>query len=303
MAEERELTLREYFEQQAASFPGKVAYLYAELNGDIGKEELPDAAVHGEISEMPAPACRPAGNEVRILLSSHARDAVVSASTIKIPIMLCLFDRMKREGLGFDTALPVRREQICEDSLVFEYGPREATLYELTVWMIVNSDNTATNVLMEYLGFVRMNEFFVSLGLKETRAQRIMLDFEAVAQGRNNYTSPEDIFRCMDLIYRQRESDPMMETAWEILTRNRDHESLQRYLYEPLVCAHKTGGLDDIEHDAGIFLSPEGDYFLGVFVSEFSGGEAQAKEAAKLIGRLSRRVLDERRGAGYGACL
>ena len=293
LTEEKKQALERYFAEQAAAFPGKVAYLYAEAEKEAGEAGKQGTAAIGMTAAKGA-----AEEEKREIFApvvqAHAAERVVSASTIKVPIMLCLFDRMEREGIAFQQRLPVRAEQICEDSVVFEYGAREASLYELAVWMIVNSDNTATNVLMEYLGFERMNAYFASLGLTQTRAERYMLDFAAVAQGKNNYISPEDFARCMALIYGKRAEHPLMKTAWDILRKNRDHNALLRYLYEHPACAHKTGGLDDIEHDAGVFETKNGDYFLGVFVSEFAPGEETVKEAAKLIGRLSRRTYEIR---------
>lgn len=254
--------LEQFFGAQAEAFPGKVSYLYRDM-----------------------------GEPVRSFFQASSQK-VVSASTIKVPVMLCLFDKMQKEGIALDQLLTVKNSQILSDSLVFEYGEREASLHELTVWMIENSDNTATNVLMDYLGFPGMNAFFQRMGLSETCAERIMLDFEAVKQGYNNYISPEDFYTCMKFIYEKKKSDPLYETGWNILKHNRDHGDLMRYLYEEPACAHKTGGLDGIEHDAGVFETAYGTYFLGIFLSEFQAGQEMETEAMKLIGRLSRKTFD-----------
>jgi len=254
--------LKQYFSAQAAAFPGKVSYLYRDM-----------------------------GEPVRSFFRSSS-ETVVSASTIKVPVMLCLFDKMNREGISFDLPLTVQKRQILTDSLVFEYGERAASLQELTVWMIENSDNTATNVLMEYLGFPAMNDLFRRMKLTSTRAERIMLDFDSVKQGLNNYISPEDFYICMKFLYEKKKTDLLYENGWNILKHNRDHNDLMRYLYEEPSCAHKTGGLDGIEHDAGVFETAFGTYFLGIFLSEFAPGQEMETEAMRLIGRLSRKTYD-----------
>ena len=226
------------------------------------------------------------------IVKYREEEQVISASTIKVPVMLCLFDYLRENVISVETKIEVKSEQICSDSTVFEYGSREASLYELTIWMIINSDNTATNVLLDYLGFDRLNAYFDRIGLADTKVQRHMLDYEAVAAGKNNYISPVDFWRCMEMIWEKKESDPDMAMAFQILTWNRDDESLLRYLYENPVCAHKSGELDQVEHDAGIFCCEKGNYFLGIFLSEMSGEETQLKEACKLIGRMSRAVYD-----------
>ena len=255
--------LKDYFDAQVCSFPGKVQYLYRDL-----------------------------GEPVRSL-SDKEKEQVISASMIKIAIMLCLFEKIQEKNISFEqTMLPVGKEQILPDSQVFEYGECECSLYELTVWMMENSDNTATNVLMEYLGFSEMNSFFGRIGLKQTKAERFMLDYDAIAKGKNNYISPEDFYICMRILYEKKKNDQLYEKGWGIMLHNRDHEDLMRYLYEEPLCAHKSGELEGIEHDAGIFVTPFGTYFLGIFVSGYRKGSKMETEAMRLIGRLSRRVYD-----------
>ena len=254
--------LQAYFESEAETFPGKVAYYYCDLKNP------------------------------ELCFGRNAEDRVVSASTIKVPVMMALFTKIKREHLSLKDELTVTKEQILDDSLVFEYGERKASLYELTVWMIVNSDNTSTNVLMSYLGFDAMNSYFKRIGLKQTRAERLMLDFDAVANGKNNYISAMDFYRCIRILKEEEEKDPYAKLALEILSRNRDYRSMCRYLYEGPYCAHKTGGLDDIIHDAGILRIGSREYFLGVFTSEFAPKEENQDLAERLIGRLSRKLFD-----------
>ncbi len=277
---EKEKELQQYLEKEATAFAGKVAWLWVDLSEDKGEEKA------GEAKKEKAEKRK------TCVVRSHEEEQVISASTIKVPVMLCLFDYLKENNISVETKVEVKAEQICPDSTVFEYGSREASLYELTVWMIINSDNTATNVLLDYLGFDRLNAYFQRIGLINTLAQRHMLDYEAVTAGKNNYISVVDFWHCMEMIWEKKESDPAMAMAWEILTWNRDDESLLRYLYENPRCGHKSGELDQVEHDAGIFCCEKGNYFLGIFVSEMSGEEAQLKEACKLIGRMSRAVYD-----------
>ena len=145
--------LKEQILKETEKFPGKTAVLYKEY----GNPER-DINIKGDVP-------------------------VVSASTIKVPVMMALFWKVQEEKRSLQEEIPVREEEILEDSKVFEYGGRMASLYELTVWMIVNSDNTATNVLISWLGMDWLNRFFQKMGLKHTRLERKMLDFEAVKEG------------------------------------------------------------------------------------------------------------------------
>ncbi len=254
--------LENYFLEQIQGFPGKAAYLFT----DMEKAEC-----------------------------SFERDSkipVVSASMIKVPIMLCLFDLIEQGEFSLSSKIMVEDSRILEDSHVFEYGPRKASLYELTVWMIVNSDNTATNVLISLLGMDRLNVWFQEMGFHHTKVERLMLDYEAIAAGKNNWISPQDFYLCMKWMKEKEAVHKYAALALHILKRNRDHDCLLRYLYEDSAVAHKTGGLDGIVHDAGIFYTTSGAYFLGVFLSEFEHSQAMEKEAQKLIGRLSRKTYE-----------
>lgn len=256
--------LADRIQKEIASFPGKVQLLYRE---------------YGKAAEG---------------LCLGAEEPVVSASTIKVPILMGLLDKAKSESISLQTPVPVRERDILPDSKVFEYGSRRSSLYELAVWMIVNSDNTSTNVLISYLGMDWLNSYFQNVGLSCTRLERYMLDFDAVAHGKNNYISPADFCRCLERWKEAESEDPYSSLALSILRRNRDWDALCRYLYEDLSIPHKTGGLDGIEHDAG-FIERKGDYyFLGIFVSEFEPSEAMSLEAQKLMGRVSRMIFDER---------
>lgn len=262
----KEGNLRERILKETEKFPGKTAVLYKEY-GKGGS--LID--INGEVP-------------------------VVSASTIKVPVMMALFWKMQEEKRSLQEKIPVPEEEILPDSKVFEYGARMASLYELTVWTIVNSDNTATNVLISWLGMDWLNEFFRKLGLSHTRLERKMLDFQAVKDGKNNYISPGDFCRCMELLKSREQENFYASLALSVMRRNRDPEALCRYLYEDVKAVHKTGGLDGIEHDAGLIEIENEWYFLGVFVSEFEESDKMSQEAQKLIGRISRMVFDSREG-------
>lgn len=274
--------LKEYLDEQAEAFPGKVSYLLADMEPFGEKEKCKKADV--TIQQL----------KDHILLERDCHDQVVSASTVKVPVMLALMEKLQEENKAITDSLMVCREQILEDSKVFEYGPRKASFEELITWMIVNSDNTSTNVLLDYLGFETYNQWFSHMGLTKTLVQRKMLDYAAIEKGQNNYISPFDFYHCMAMIYAGRKADDDACLAYEILKGNRDYDSLRRYLYERIPVAHKSGGLSNIAHDAGVFETEYGSYFFGVFVSEFEEKPELEREAEKLIGRMSRKVYDYR---------
>ena len=189
-------------------------------------------------------------------------------------------------------------QDFCGDTRVFEpeYRQDGASLEEMLYWMIVSSDNTAANTVISLLGFDRINRYFRSLGLTQTRLQRKMLDDQAIAQGRNNYTSPAELYRLFSMLYHGRIlNGPLCSVALDYLKRCRSADGLQRYIPDPVAVAHKPGELDHLNHDAGIFLLKDRPYYLGIFTWDGPALDGEPQQN-RLIGQLSRMIYDAVKG-------
>lgn len=219
---------------------------------------------------------------------------VVSASTIKVPILCCALHDVEEGRLRLNQVVPISPEDFREDTEVFEpgYRQKDCSLWELLYWMIVSSDNTATNAVISLLGYDRINSYCARLGLHNTMAQRKMLDWTAVAEGRNNYTSPADQYRIYSLLYRgEILTEELRAVALDFLSRCRSFDGLQRYIPDPVPVLHKPGGLDHLNHDAGIVMLEDHPYFLGVFTWDGPALDGEPQQN-RLIGQLSRIIYD-----------
>lgn len=228
------------------------------------------------------------------LLSFGTERKVVSASTIKTPIMMTALDLVQKGELNLKQRIAVPSKEILEDTAVFDRGQKDASLEELLTWMIINSDNTSTNVLIEFLGADVINSYCGTLGLKNTIVERKMLDWDAIEAGHNNYTSAADQLIVFSKLYHTSVLTPeLCNLALSILKRQRDFSLALRYLCSAdITFAHKTGGLDYLEHDTGIFYLPGQDYYFGCFVTDSMSETDENPIAKRLIGRLSKAVYD-----------
>lgn len=228
------------------------------------------------------------------LLSFNAEREIVSASTIKTPIMLTALDCVQNGSLKLGQMLSVPTKEVLADTEVFDHGKPPYTLEELLTWMIINSDNTATNVLIEFLGMDEVNAYCEKLELKSTVLERKMLDWGAIRAGYNNFTSAADLLVVFSKLYHQSILTPKLcDIALRILKQQRDFSSAFRYIADcNLTAAHKTGGLDHLNHDAGIFYLPNRDYYFGCFVTDAMDETDENPIAKKLIGRLSKAVYE-----------
>lgn len=228
-------------------------------------------------------------NTNQILYSYEPEKKIISASIIKLPIMLATLELVQKGNLFFSNRIRIKKEDILEDTEVFEYDEREYTLEELLIWMIINSDNTAANCLIDLIKMEQINAYCKKLSLKNTELNRKMLDYDALKLGYNNFTSAND----MELIYRSLYNksiltESLCDFATSILKRQRNKQYSLRYIFDDITVAHKTGDLDYLRHDAGIFYLKGTAYYFGAFVTD----AVSDSYAMKWIGRISKLVYE-----------
>lgn len=227
--------------------------------------------------------------EVLHAVNAHTR--VVSASTIKVAILFTALELCDEGKLSLEQPVPLPAERICADTEVFEPGNRgvSCSLWELLYWMTVQSDNTATNAVIRLLGYDAVNHWCAAHGLTDTILEREMLDWDAIAAGRNNYTSAADQCALYRMLWKGGIlTEASRAVAMDFLCRQRSADGLLRYIPQPVTVAHKPGGLDYLNHDAGLFLTKR-PYFLGIFIWDGPSPEGDSRQK-QLIGRLSKAV-------------
>ncbi|MDR0906096.1 MAG: class A beta-lactamase-related serine hydrolase [Oscillospiraceae bacterium] len=197
------------------------------------------------------------------IFAHNADERVVSASVIKVAIMCAALETL----------------------------PADDYWTEKITWMIITSDNDATNEIIDRFGFGAVNAFCEKHGLTQTVLARRMLDYDAIAQGRNNYTSARDTQRLYRLIFNGEILTPALrETAKSILRRQRNQDYLLRNVWRECEFYHKTGTLDYLTHDSGVFVFPNGGkpVYLGAFLRNTRNIEGDPE----LLGEIGRTVTD-----------
>ena len=214
-----------------------------------------------------------------------------SASLIKIFIMVEAFNQF---GLG---TLDLTEKQSIDATLKvggagsLQYAPADttSTWRELIDLMIIESDNIATNLLIDRLTMANINQMIEKLGCTDTILSRKMMDFTSAALGRENLTTVEDVTRVLESIYWRRCLDADRDTAMlDILFRQEDKCKLPVLLPPGIPIAHKTGELEGAEHDAGIIYGSDTHYII-VIMTDFLPDAHQGQET---IAKISRLVYD-----------
>jgi beta-lactamase class A len=120
-----------------------------------------------------------------------------TASTIKLTILYELFKQADEGRVALDQVRPLDRTHAVPGGLLHELTTPSLSPRDLAVAMILQSDNTATNVLIDRLGMDAINARNASLGLHNTRLQRRMIDLEAARRGDENTSTPADLATMM----------------------------------------------------------------------------------------------------------
>lgn len=111
----------------------------------------------------------PSGREIAL----RADEPVNTLSIIKIPIMILAYRDAEAGRLDLDERYRVRPEDMRRGSgLIQTFAPGvELTYRDIITQMIITSDNTATDIMIETVGMDRVNELLAELGYAETRLQ------------------------------------------------------------------------------------------------------------------------------------
>jgi beta-lactamase class A len=229
----------------------------------------------------------------KTIFNQNENQKVASASTIKVPIMMTVMELVKQKKWSLEDKYSLKNEDKLEGTQLSNMpAGTEYTIRQLVEYMIIYSDNSATNILIKQIGRENINTQIRKWGLTETTLNRIMLDFEAAKSGRENFITCHEANKMLEMIYKnQVANNKLCKEMISILKRNDDRETLPNQIPKNIEIAHKTGTLDWIRGDIGIVFSKK-PYFISIFVKKENGQNIELKNAEKIISDISKICFD-----------
>ncbi len=255
-----------------------------------------------------------------------ADQPVPTASVIKLGILYTALEQIRAGRAHLDDRLTLRREDQVQGSgvLAFFDTPMTLTLKDALTLMITQSDNTATNLVIDHLGLQTINDQLASpeprgLGLKNTWLYKkvfrpvegpvpsdqpqfglgkttaremagimgrfVACDLGPAPAAANSAASvPSDTDLCADALH--------------MLKSQSDRDMIPRYL-ENLdstdgnsAIANKTGAVDHARNDVGAVFTRQGTIIISAFTHDNADTRwTPDNEAVLLVARLAQTIV------------
>jgi beta-lactamase class A len=210
-------------------------------------------------------------------------DRVRTASTIKLAIMADVFDAVEQGKTKWNEELLLRdADKVQGSGVILELSDGvHLPIRDLVHLMIVVSDNTATNLLLDRFSADTVNAYMDRLGFKQTRCLRKIIsggkepsgwsEAGRVEENRRfglGVTTPKEIGTFIEKMERgEVVSAAASREMIAILKRQQDNTGIRRKTGS-LPVASKAGALDRLRSDVGIVYSPGGRIAIAITVED-----------------------------------
>jgi beta-lactamase class A len=203
-----------------------------------------------------------------------------------------------------------KQDKVSGSGVLAEFGDGETvSLRDAMVLMIVVSDNTATNLILDRIGADAVNGYLISQGFIATRSMRKIRgdgtqlkpaegwSREGEKPENKRYgigsSSPREMVRLLELLEQGRVVDPKVSRELlGVLERQQYKDGIGRNTGE-LRVASKSGSLDALRSDVGIVYTPAGRIAIAVTVDDMPVIDYSPDNAGnRLISQLTQIVLE-----------
>jgi beta-lactamase class A len=184
-----------------------------------------------------------------------------TASLIKVPVLVTVFDLVRQGKLSLDDRLTVLPIDVVPGAGVLQHlhAGLEITVRDAAWLMTTISDNTATNLLLDRIIIRRVWQTMESLGLPRTKVHsKTFLRESSVAMDSSvkyglGVTTPREMATLFARLAEGRAVSPAADSAMlDILAANEDGQLLQRHV-SGVRAPHKTGATDSVRTECTLW--------------------------------------------------
>ncbi len=203
----------------------------------------------------------------------NENEYITAASTYKLPLAMLYYDRIRSGKIKSDAKFTYSKDAYEEGAgstnADYKVGDKIPVSY-LLEQSIINSDNTASNILIRNIGYKKYRKNITEY-----------TDIEEPNEFyKENITSAKFSYEICKYLYEHKQD---YEKLIEDLKKSSKGSYLKKYLTD-IDVAHKYGSIDDYTHDYGIVFG-KNTYLVGVFTKGFT-------DAEEFIANLSSKVFE-----------
>jgi beta-lactamase class A len=237
---------------------------------------------------------------------------VRTASTIKLPILCALESLVAAGKVRWDERIILKPEDKVSGSGVLASlaDHTELTVRNLAILMIILSDNTATNLILDRIGADAVNDYLDTIGLVKTRVNRkvrgdgtkltapsgwskagLLEDNKRFGLG---VSTPREMVRLFELLNDGKIISPdASRDIIEVLKMQQDNSGIRRHTPDDIPVANKSGALDALRSDVGIVYTQNGPVALAITIDDMPEIDySRDNPGERLIWQLTRTILD-----------
>ena len=234
---------------------------------------------------------------------------VQTASVIKLPLMLEAFEQVQAGKLSLRDGLILTKDNQVEGSGVLQFldPGLQLTLKDTITLMMILSDNTATNMVIDKVGLQPTNAMLARRGLENTyfykkvfkpTTEPMPADQKKFGLGK---TTAEEMAKVLESIYDCDMGDRPLCLQMITIMRNQQYQGMiPRYLQRKVpteslsAIADKVGELDAVRNDVALVYTVRGPVIISIFTYDNADTSWTFDNQAEIfIGRLAQAIVNQ----------
>ncbi len=238
----------------------------------------------------------------------YRADAVMpTASLIKLPLMVTVYQSVARGELDLQQPIVLRSEdKVPGSGILTDHFSDGATLplRDYIRLMMRDSDNTATNIVIDQVGLAATAKSMESIGLTNTKLHsKVYRGDTSIFPERSKQfgigsTTGNEMVTLLRMLYERTIGDEAAtQQMLGHLASCDDRSKLARYLPAGTKLFHKTGAIGNCRTDAGVIETPTGPVAVCVLTNKNADQSWSDSNAAELLCSEIGRIIVKRFGS------
>jgi beta-lactamase class A len=237
---------------------------------------------------------------------------VRTASTIKLPILCALESQVAAGHVKWDERIVLKpTDKVTGSGVLGSLADgTDLTVRNLAILMIIVSDNTATNLILDRITADTVNAYLDSIGVTTTRSNRkVRGDGNKLAppegwskagliEENKKYglgvSTPREMVKLLELLHQGKIVSPeVSKDIIGILKMQQDKDGIGRHVPEEIAVASKSGALDALRSDVGLVYTKGGPIAMAITVDDMPVTDYSSDNVGKkLLWNLASALID-----------